>query len=478
MSLNQALQGAISGLAAQSRATATVSLNIANALSEGYARRSLLLEPRVVGGTGTGVAVAGVLRAEDPRATAERRAGEAAEGEAARIAEVLGRLAGALGAAGAATGLASRTEAFGTALDRLRDTPESEVLQRSLLEAAGALAGALRQASEAVDLARREADAAAARDVAALGTALGAIVRLNRDIAAGLARGEDVTALEDARQREIDRVNAVVPVRVGRRDGGAVALWTAGGAVLLDGRAVAVDFTATPVITRDMTLGTGALSPVRLDGAEAAPGRFEGGTLGAALHIRDTLAPELGAALDAFAAEILARLEAVDTDAGGAGLLTDAGAPFDPGTEPGLAGRLAVNAAVDPAQGGALWRLRDGLGAAVPGEVADATLLAALAGAWSARVPAPAATGLSGQEDVSGLAAGIAALAAAAAARAEQTEAGRAARAATLREAETAATGVDTNAELARLLAIERAWAANARVIATVDALFRELLEI
>ena len=41
-----------------------------------------------------------------------------------------------------------------------------------------------------------------------------------------------------------------------------------------------------------------------------------------------------------------------------------------------------------------------------------------------------------------------------------------------------AAKGVDTDAELQRLLVLEKSYAANARVIATVDTLMRTLQEI
>jgi flagellar hook-associated protein 1 FlgK len=51
-----------------------------------------------------------------------------------------------------------------------------------------------------------------------------------------------------------------------------------------------------------------------------------------------------------------------------------------------------------------------------------------------------------------------------------------AAEAATLRDA-VAANGVNTDAEMQRLLALEQAFAANARVLAVVDTLFAELLE-
>ena len=70
------------------------------------------------------------------------------------------------------------------------------------------------------------------------------------------------------------------------------------------------------------------------------------------------------------------------------GLFADSGAVFDPLAEEGLASRLSINALVDPARGGEGWRMRDGLGAIMPGNAGDAQLLNALADALtSGRTP-------------------------------------------------------------------------------------------
>ncbi|MFU8897347.1 MAG: flagellar basal body rod C-terminal domain-containing protein, partial [Roseinatronobacter sp.] len=58
----------------------------------------------------------------------------------------------------------------------------------------------------------------------------------------------------------------------------------------------------------------------------------------------------------------------------------------------------------------------------------------------------------------------------------DQRGAANTARAAALEDAFTAR-GVDTDAELSKLLTLEQAYAANAKVIATVDAMWRTLLE-
>ena len=54
------------------------------------------------------------------------------------------------------------------------------------------------------------------------------------------------------------------------------------------------------------------------------------------------------------------------------------GAPLDLLNLPGLSARISVNSAVDPAQGGETWRLRDGLNAVAEGEAGSTAILSAL----------------------------------------------------------------------------------------------------
>ncbi|GIX15487.1 MAG: flagellar hook-associated protein [Paracoccaceae bacterium] len=481
MSLSSALANAYSGLVATSRAADLASNNIANALTEGYARRELALSSTVLGGHGRGVAVEGTTRIVSPRAIADRRAAEAADGHAARLSEGLSRLTRVLGEPGADGALARRMDAFEQALQLARDTPESDSARAGLLAAAQDLARGFNAVSREIAAIRGEADAAIAREVDSLNDSLARIDELNRAIARRPAGSAERAALEDERARLVDTVNAIVPVRIAQRDQGAIALYTPGGAVLLDGRPAQIGFVPAAAVTADMTVGAG-LATVTLDGDPVTvglgEGKLDGGTLGAAFALRDVTGPEANRRIDALAAGLMQRLEAVDTDATGAGLFTDAGLPHDPAAQAGLAGRLAVNAAVDPAQGGALWRLRDGLAAPAEGLAGDDTLLSAMVDALAAPQPADPDTGLAGSHDMAGLVQGVSGLFQAEAARLEGDAAFRAGQLLAMREAELSVSAVDTDAELQRLLKIETNYAANARVIETVDFLWRRLMEI
>jgi flagellar hook-associated protein 1 FlgK len=329
-----------------------------------------------------------------------------------------------------------------------------------------------------------EADRGIAADVQTLNDSLSRVAGMDNRIIAMTARGEDTGALQDERQRLIDTLADIVPLREVPRPDGRAALVTTGGLILLDGRAATFAFTPTRTIAAEFTLAAGDLSGLTVDGQPVAlnapPGLMDGGALAARFAIRDAEAPAAQAALDTLARDVVERLADPTLDptrpAAAPGLLTDGGSAFDPAAETGLAGRLAVNPLVDPAAGGALFRLRDGLGAILPGPVGDGALFTRATGLLAApRVTA--GTGLpAGTRTLQDLSADVLSRAATRRLAAEGQEAAAAAEAVTLRDA-VAAGGVNTDAEMQRLLALEQAYAANARVLAVVDALFAELLE-
>ena len=57
MSISATLANALTGLTAASRSAQIVSTNVANVMTDGYARREIDLSPRSVGGIGAGVQI-------------------------------------------------------------------------------------------------------------------------------------------------------------------------------------------------------------------------------------------------------------------------------------------------------------------------------------------------------------------------------------------------------------------------------------
>ena len=89
---------------------------------------------------------------------------------------------------------------------------------------------------------RTEADGEIGRQVDTVNDALHAVDDINRKIAALAPKGVDVTGLQDERQRIIDGVSSIVPLRTVKREHDQVALYSANGGVLLDGRVFELSF--------------------------------------------------------------------------------------------------------------------------------------------------------------------------------------------------------------------------------------------
>ena len=354
-----------------------------------------------------------------------------------------------------------------------------------MLDAARSLGDHLAALSQRLQDARAEADKGIHSEIGRLNRALADVADLNAQIVRSAALGQDISGLADQRQQLVDGIASLIPLRETPRNGGAIALHTTTGLQLVDGRASAFAFDPAGVVVAGMTRDSGALSGLALDGdalrLDPSGGQIAGGSLAARFTIRDELAPAIQAQLDALAQELVSRFAAPGLDPtvppGGSGLFIDTGAMPGVAATVGLAGRLGVNPVVEPAAGGALWRLRDGVGATTPGDEANATILLALASTLTARaMPASDVLG-AGAQDVHGLAGAVLSDVARRRLDGEGGASFASARETALRKMELEA-GVDTDHEMQALLQIEQAYAANARVIRAVDEMIKTLLGI
>lgn len=483
MSLSASLSSAFSGLAAMSRMTEVVASNIANANTPGFVRREGQLSSRGLDGAVSGVRVTDVRRDVDRALLADRRSSDAGAGAAGRLVDFRLSLQTAIGEITAQGSLTDRISRLEAALLTASGQPDSDAFLGSAVTAARQVAARIGDAARTVQQEREGADARIAEGIRALNSDLGRVADLNLRIRDLVTNGRDASALLDERQQVIDTIAERVPLREVERPGGEVALFAVGGAPLLDGRPSVLGFQATRQIDPDMSVGAGDLSGLTLNGApvrmSGADGLLSGGTLSADFDIRDRLAPEAQARLDGLARDLVERFSGPAVDStlavGQAGLFTDAGTSFDPARATGLAQRLSVNAALDPAQGGALWRLRDGIGAAAPGPAGNSVTLSALADALSASRPTGSQAFATASRSFAVLGADYVSMVSTDRVEAETEAAARSARQGTLRDLEMQG-GVDTDREMQDLLAIEKAYGANAKVVQTVDELIRLLL--
>ncbi|MBU2992366.1 flagellar hook-associated protein FlgK [Octadecabacter sp. 1_MG-2023] len=481
MSISNSLSNALSGMNAASRTAEVVSSNLANSLTEGYGRRTLSLTAASIGGQGAGVEIGSVIRHVDRGILSDRRLAESSLGGYGSLVSTMSQVEDTVGRTGEDGSISSNIVALEASLVDAASDPSSTIGLSTLGNRLSSVAQSLNDASSAVQTLREEADASIADQVDLLNTRLSQVERLNADITYSRNTGGDPSSLLDQRQQVIDDIAEIVPIRELDRDGGQVALMTPDGEMLLDGKAKEFGFAQNNTIVADMTFAGGGLSGITVDGQPIASdgvGKLVGGSLGAAFQARDAELVTVQDGLDNIAADLMERFQDPNVDPtlaiGEAGLFTDAGSAFDIANSTGLAGRISVNAAVDPDQGGTLTNLRDGINATTSGPSGDASLLQALS---SALTTTRSTTSDPVQQSAAGRASSLEASVGSQRLEYESELSFATARWTSLQEAE-AANGVDSDYEMQMLLRVEQAYAANARVVQAVETMMQSLMEL
>lgn len=296
MSISASLSNALSGLKAASRQAEVISSNVSNALTPGYARRWVELSAESLAGRGAGVRVDGVTREVDQYLVADRRVADAAAANSGLRTAFMNGLEKAIGAPGEDGSLSDQFAALDAAFIEAASRPDSQARLQQIISTASSLSQKFNALSDTIQQSRMTAEDEISNQVEDLSRSLKQIDQLNSDILAQRSAGRDASALMDQRQQAIDHVAEIVPIREVARNGNQVAIYTTGGAALLDGNPAVIGFNPVSTITADMTKASGALSGLTVNGRQidtSEGGPLGGGTLGAQFAIRDEMAPDV-----------------------------------------------------------------------------------------------------------------------------------------------------------------------------------------
>lgn len=489
MTLSRALSSAHSGLVSTSFRAEISAGNIANANTPGYVRREAITTEHTIGGRGNGVRVAGVSRDVDPGLMRLRRESDASVARSSLLAQTYNQLNTELGTPDQDVGLFASLSNLESVIKEFAATPESPALQNGMLQAGRELINQFNALSNYTSVLRENADRNIGKAVETVNTALHDLHNLNRDFAGLDSNSAEAASLEDQRQGLIDTISEIIPVRELPQDDGRIELITTTGIILVSGVVQELSFTPANSIPPTVSYndGSNVLSGLAVGDQNLTPasgGNFAltSGTLAGYFSIRDNIVPTFSTQLDTLAGDLITRFsdDTLDTSKapGAPGLFTDNGNAFDPLNLEGVAGRLSLNAAVDPSQGGTLTRLRDGIGATAEGPVGNSDLINGYLDKLNDPSGAPTGTGLTGTHTFSELLAGVTSLVGENRVRHDALNASAASRNTLLSDAEIQKSGVNTDFEMQTLLLVEQAYAANARVIQTVSDMFDRLLAI
>ncbi len=450
MSLTVALNTAVSGLFANQSAIAATSENIANVNTANFARRESTFVTDAIPGQFAGVSVE-ITRAGVNRFLQSAGYDSASDaGATSVVAQAIARVEASLGTPGEDLSFANKLdEAFG-ALALLSAAPSSVAAKAVAVNALDAAFGAVNRTLSAVDSEITAADARLQSQTARVNTLLEEVFNLNQIVSGSNGAGDEI----DARLNELSKL---IDINVTRADDGRVTVATSSGQLLANaGGYAALGFTGG---------GSAAISLSNVDPASGGQtlvsaninSDITGGEIGGLIALRNTELPALRQIVENAARGIATELNNVYAGNASVGVTAPTTTPLI--TETG--GGFFVNQAIlgDPAQFAAARPTGGGPGGANDG--AGAAALAALSTSGAANNVATAVTQI-------GAAARIATDAnATAASFASEIETRLASEG-----------GVNLDEELSNLILFQRAYNANARVIAAVDELYQSLLNI
>lgn len=501
MGLDTALSVATSGLANINAQFATVSQNVANASTPGYAAEISSQQAIAADGVGMGVRTGSpTLQIDQALQTALTQQNATTSGLQTTQA-ALQSIDSALGTPGAGNDLSSLVGNLQDSFSTLFSNPGDQTKQNSVVTSATTLAQGINMLSATYSAQRQGAQNDLGSAVDTLNTTLENIGQLSNQIIALKPTNQGTADLENQRNAAIQSISKLLDIKVTEQPSGDVSLFSAGG-MSLPTRAVGNTFS---FLSSSAPVGSfypgGGVPGITLNGVDVTK-QLTGGQIGADVMLRDNTLPTYQGELDEFAQGLSNRFAAQ-----GLALFSDPlGNVPTGGGVPAQAGYIgyASTIQVNPAVTANLSLVRDGTAASAstgfipnpPGGPSGFTALVSnilnytFGAQASSGSPQPAmittALGPTGGLSASFNAMGgtLADFATNLVSSQAQQSAAISTRLSTeqalqssLNTKMTAVSGVNMDTEMSHMLSLQQAYSANARVIAAIQSMFTQLLQ-
>ena len=323
--ITDSLRIAVGGLQLAQGSLATTSNNVANVNTEGYTKKRVEQEARVVAGRGAGVGEVAISRDVDQFLERQLRLQQGKLGKSQTVhayaEDVQGLVFG--NPSEDATGLARVVDDLATKLEAAAAKPEDGARRSALVWSAQDLFGEIGRAADQIQTLRRDADQRIGALVDEVNTALQAIDDLNTDI----VRSPEDAELLDQRDRLVKELSYKLDVHTYTHDDNRIAIFDEHGQALLEYEPRVLDFDPASTMSRDARMNPITIYPedqidpasgepvsgadgevmvgagIRANAADAADEirpTITGGELGGLLEVRDELLPELDDQLQEF----------------------------------------------------------------------------------------------------------------------------------------------------------------------------------
>jgi len=237
MSLEIALQNAISGLQTSKQSLQVISNNIANVNTPGYTRKIVEQTARVIEGQGYGVEISRIKRSVDEGVLRQLRT-ESGGVERLTIKQAfLQQVNSLFGKPEDNDSIVHEIADLGAQFDSLAISPETESNQYLTVKAAGDVALKLKNMSDQIQRLRSDANLKLQEQIKEFNEKMDLVVSLNSQIIEFTASNISTAESEDQRDQALDRMSELMDIKYFEKGDGSLTVFTAGGQTLIDGQA-------------------------------------------------------------------------------------------------------------------------------------------------------------------------------------------------------------------------------------------------
>ncbi|HLH10381.1 MAG TPA: flagellar hook-associated protein FlgK [Methylovirgula sp.] len=353
MNLSSALNIAQSGVETSTALSDIISRNISGANTSGFSQKIGNVVTTLDGGS----EVASISNAQNQALFNNVLGATSGSSMQSAISAGLTTLKTIVGQPSGDTSPAAKLSDFTNALQQYEASPGDTSLATAAITAAQNLASTLNNASATVQQVREQADSQMASSVSTINSLLSQFQGVNAQILAGNATGGDVTNLVDARNSILTQLSQQIGITTSTAPNGEMSIYADNGLPLFEnGVASSVTFQPTSAYSATTTGNAVYIDGVPVTGSSAVM-PVQSGALAGLANLRDNISVTYQTQLDETARGLIDAFAETDPSGSGttlAGLFTNAGSTALPSASgvPGLSGQIAVNAAVDPSQGG------------------------------------------------------------------------------------------------------------------------------
>ncbi|OAN52596.1 MULTISPECIES: flagellar hook-associated protein FlgK [unclassified Sphingobium] len=316
MSLNEILNSAISGLSASQAGLRSVSNNIANVGTPGYARERVSLSTGVSGGRVSGVIVGEPSRVADKflENAVYQRGGAAGRSEVAS--SYLDRLQSLLGAPDSSAGLAARLSTLSSAAAQVTSLQGSSQSVALFTGNVADTIDTIARLQKDVSGLRADVETEVGYTVERANVLLRQIHDLNSEVARLDGLGRSSSGPTDQRVSALEELSGLIDITVREQPDGRVTIDSASGQVLLDKRLRQLSYpsgagasqNSYPPIDIRFATDSGAIGASTGEQIESAA---IGGKLGGLLDMRDRALPQFSEQLGTLFSGLAQSLNAV-----------------------------------------------------------------------------------------------------------------------------------------------------------------------